>query len=161
LRQPSDKIVRGDADLTAAVARLSRPIVFTNGCFDILHRGHVAYLFQAASLGKSLVVGVNDDESVRRLGKSADRPFNPLEDRMAVLAGLESIDLVAPFYEETPARIIELVRPDHLVKGGDWPVERIVGADFVKRSGGEVHSIPFEFDRSTTALIEKIRSTRT
>jgi len=152
-----DKIVRNDAELADALARLPRPIVFTNGCFDILHRGHVTYLAQAAALGESLVVGVNGDDSVRRLEKSPDRPFNPLDDRMAVLAALESVDLIAPFEEDTPARLIEQVRPDHLVKGGDWPIDRIVGADFVQHHGGQVHSISFELDCSTTALIERIR----
>jgi len=153
----ADKIVARREALDRALARLERPLVFTNGCFDILHRGHVAYLGSAAALGKSLVVGVNSDESVRRLDKSADRPFNPLEDRMAVVAALESVDLVVPFDEDTPAELIEAVQPDHLVKGGDWPLDRIVGADTVRRRGGQVHSIPFEFDRSTTALIERIR----
>ena len=151
------RIVRDHDELVNALAGLARPIVFTNGCFDILHRGHVAYLARAAALGGSLVVGVNSDESVRRLNKSGDRPFNPLEDRMAVLAALASVDLVVPFGEDTPAALIEAVQPDHLVKGGDWPVDQIVGADTVRRRGGQVHSIPFEYDRSTTALIERIR----
>lgn len=154
------RIVQHRDELPDALGALERPIVFTNGCFDILHRGHVAYLAQAAALGRTLVVGVNSDASVRRLNKSADRPFNPLEDRMAVLAALESVDLVVPFDEDTPAALIEAVQPDHLVKGGDWAVDEIVGADTVKRRGGQVHSIPFEFDRSTTALIERIRSGR-
>jgi rfaE bifunctional protein nucleotidyltransferase chain/domain len=106
------------------------------------------------------VVGVNTDESVKRLNKSPDRPFNGLEDRMAVLAALESVDLVAPFTEDTPEALIELVRPDHLVKGGDWPPEKIAGAGAVRQWGGQVHSLPFEYDRSTTALIERIRSGR-
>lgn len=154
----SDKIIHERGELGAALAGLEPPLVFTNGCFDILHRGHVAYLARAAALGGSLVVGVNSDESVRRLNKSADRPFNSLEDRMAVLAALESVDLVVPFGEDTPAALIEAVQPDHLVKGGDWAVDEIVGADIVKRRGGRVHSIPFEFDRSTSALIERIRA---
>lgn len=154
------KIVQCRDELEAVLADLERPLVFTNGCFDILHRGHVAYLARAAALGGSLVVGVNSDESVRRLNKSADRPFNSLDDRMAVLAALASVDLVVPFDEDTPAALIEAVQPDHLVKGGDWAVDEIVGADAVKRRGGRVHSIPFEFDRSTSALIERIRSAR-
>lgn len=155
-----EKIIHDRGELAAALAGLNRPLVFTNGCFDILHRGHVAYLARAAALGGSLVVGVNSDGSVRRLNKSADRPFNTLEDRMAVLAALESVDLVVPFDEDTPAALIEAVQPDHLVKGGDWAVDEIVGADTVKRRGGQVHSIPFEFDRSTSALIERIRSAK-
>lgn len=140
------------------LARLKRPIVFTNGCFDILHRGHVAYLTEAAGLGATLVVGVNSDDSVSRLNKSSDRPFNGLEDRMAVLAALENVDLVVPFEEDTPAALIDLVRPDHLVKGGDWATDDIVGAEAVKGWGGRVHSIPFKYERSTTALIERIRA---
>lgn len=153
----ADKIVQDRRELAQALSRLRRPLVFTNGCFDILHRGHVTYLEQAAALGGALVVGVNSDESVKRLDKSVDRPFNPLEDRMAVLAGLESVDLVIAFDEDTPAGLIEAVQPDHLVKGGDWPLDEIIGAGSVTRRGGRVHSIPFQFDRSTTRLIERIR----
>ncbi|HEY8553948.1 MAG TPA: D-glycero-beta-D-manno-heptose 1-phosphate adenylyltransferase [Burkholderiales bacterium] len=149
--------MRDRSDLAARIAALPRPLVFTNGCFDILHRGHVTYLEEARALGASLVVGVNSDASARRLGKGADRPINPLEDRLAVLAALESVTLVVPFDEDTPIELIALVRPDHLVKGGDWPVERIVGNELVRSYGGRVHSIPFRFDRSTTALIRRIR----
>ena len=113
------------ADLPARVAQLPRPLVFTNGCFDILHRGHVTYLAQARSLGASMIVAANSDDSVRRLGKGADRPINPLADRMALLASLECVSLVTWFDEDTPlARILDC-RPDVLVKGGDWPVEKI------------------------------------
>ena len=143
------------------VANMPRPLVFTNGCFDILHRGHVTYLSRARALGASLVVALNSDESVRRLGKGTNRPLNPLEDRMAVIAALESVDLVTWFEEDTPlARIIES-RPDVLAKGGDWAVDAIVGAIEVRAWGGSVHSIPFEFARSTTALVERIRNTCT
>ncbi len=152
-----DKIVPDRAALTARLAGLPRPIVFTNGCFDILHRGHVTYLEEARALGASLVVGVNSDASARRLNKGADRPINPLEDRLAVLAALESVTLVVPFEEDTPLRLIELVRPDHLVKGGDWPVHEIVGHELVQSYGGRVHSIPVRFERSTTALLRRIR----
>jgi rfaE bifunctional protein nucleotidyltransferase chain/domain len=154
----TDKIVHDRSTLRSAIEALKKPVVFTNGCFDILHRGHVTYLAQAAELGGSLVVGVNSDDSVRRLDKSSDRPFNSLEDRMAVLAALESVDLVVPFDEDTPAELIELVRPDHLVKGGDWAEKDIVGAEAVKSRGGQVHSIPFKYGRSTTDLIKRIRS---
>jgi len=154
------KIVRDRAKLAARLAALARPIVFTNGCFDILHRGHVAYLEEAAQLGRSLVIGVNTDESVRALAKGSDRPVNPLEDRMAVLAALGCVSLVVPFAEDTPLELIKLVKPDHLVKGGDWVPERIVGNDFVRSYGGQVHSIPFRFDRSTTALLARIRSSK-
>jgi rfaE bifunctional protein nucleotidyltransferase chain/domain len=152
------KIVRDPAQLPARLAQLARPVVFTNGCFDILHRGHVAYLEEAAALGKSLVVGVNSDASVRRLDKGGDRPVNPLDDRMAVLAALGCVSLVTPFDDDTPLELIKRVRPDHLVKGGDWTPDRIVGADFVKSGGGRVHSIPFRFDRSTTELLRRIRA---
>src|SRR5438270_13289249 len=136
---------------------LERPLVFTNGVFDILHRGHVTYLEQARALGRSLVVALNSDASVRRLGKGGDRPINPLEDRMAVVAALESVALVTWFDEDTPlARILEC-RPEHLVKGGDWAPDRIVGAAEVRGWGGQVHSIPFQHERSTTALLSRIR----
>jgi rfaE bifunctional protein nucleotidyltransferase chain/domain len=145
------------ADLALRVARLPRPLVFTNGCFDILHRGHVTYLAQARALGASLLVGVNSDASVRRLGKGDDRPVNSQEDRMAVLAALACVDLVSVFEDDTPLALILAARPDVLVKGGDWPVEKIVGAREVLEWGGQVHSLPFLFERSTTATLQKIR----
>src|SRR6476619_5725125 len=136
---------------------LARPLVFTNGVFDILHRGHVTYLAQARALGASLAVALNSDASARRLGKGDDRPINTLADRMAVVAALEAVALVTWFDEDTPlARILEC-RPDHLVKGGDWAPERIVGAAEVRAWGGQIHSIAFEHERSTTALLSKIR----
>ncbi|MFO1384573.1 MAG: D-glycero-beta-D-manno-heptose 1-phosphate adenylyltransferase [Chitinivorax sp.] len=144
--------------LRDAVAKLPQPVVFTNGCFDILHRGHVTYLAQARSLGASLVVGVNSDASVKRQGKGDDRPINNEANRMAVLAALEAVSLVVVFDEDTPIKLIEAVQPDVLVKGGDWTVDRIVGADVVKAKGGSVHSIPFLFDTSTTATLKKIRA---
>ena len=146
------------ARLRERAAALERPLVFTNGVFDILHRGHVTYLEQARALGRSLVVALNSDASVRRLGKGGGRPVNPLEDRAAVVAALESVALVTWFEEDTPlARILEC-RPDQLVKGGDWPVDRIVGAREVAAWGGKVHSIPFVHERSTTSLIDRIRA---
>ena len=145
------------ADLAGRIAVLARPLVFTNGCFDILHRGHVTYLAQARSLGESLVVAANSDASVRRLGKGADRPVNRLEDRMALLAALESVSLVTWFDEDTPLATILACRPEVLVKGGDWAVECIVGAREVLAGGGRVVSIPFIHQSSTTALLEKIR----
>jgi len=150
-------IVTDPDTLESRLATLPRPIVFTNGCFDILHRGHVTYLAEAAALGKSLVIGVNTDDSVRRLDKAPDRPFNPLDDRMAVLAALRVVDLVVPFDEDTPLELIKRVRPDHLVKGGDWQISDIVGNEFVSSYGGKVHSIPFRFQRSTTDLVKRIR----
>jgi len=145
------------AELAARIAALPRPLVFTNGCFDILHRGHVTYLAQARALGASLLVAANSDASVKRLGKGEDRPVNALEDRMAVLAALECVTLVTWFDEDTPLQRILACRPDVLVKGGDWVVDRIVGASEVIGWGGQVHSIPFIHQRSTTALLEKIK----
>lgn len=144
--------------LAQRIAALPRPLVFTNGCFDILHRGHVTYLAQARALGASLVMGVNSDASVRRLGKGDDRPVNCLEDRMAVLAALECVSLVTWFDEDTPLNLILACKPDILVKGGDWGVDAIVGASEVLNWGGKVYSIPFLHERSTTALLAKIRT---
>jgi rfaE bifunctional protein nucleotidyltransferase chain/domain len=131
--------------------------VFTNGVFDLLHRGHVTYLAQARAQGAALVVALNGDASARRLGKGEGRPVNGLEDRMAVVAALESVDAVTWFDADTPAAVIELLRPDVLVKGGDWPVEKIVGARETLARGGRVLSIPFVHQRSSSALLEKIR----
>jgi len=146
------------AELAARVAALPRPLVFTNGCFDILHRGHVTYLAQAQTLGASLVVGVNTDASVKRQGKGDDRPVNPLQHRIAVLAALESVSLVTWFDENTPLDLILAVHPDVLVKGGDWKQDSIVGAAEVISWGGTVHSIPFQHQTSTTALLDRIRT---
>ena len=143
--------------LTARAAALARPLVFTNGCFDILHRGHVTYLAQAAALGASLVVALNSDASVKRLGKGDDRPVNALADRLAVMAALGCVALVTWFDEDTPIERIVDCRPEVLVKGGDWPVEKIVGCAEVLGWGGSVHSIPFLHEKSTTALLDKIR----
>jgi D-glycero-beta-D-manno-heptose 1-phosphate adenylyltransferase len=145
------------AQLTARTGLLARPLVFTNGCFDILHRGHVTYLAQAAALGASLVVALNSDASVSRQGKGDDRPVNALEDRLAVMAALGCVSLVTWFDEDTPLQRILECRPDILVKGGDWPVDKIVGGNEVIGWGGTVHSIPFLHQKSTTALLEKIR----
>ena len=145
------------AELSQRVASLPHPLVFTNGCFDILHRGHVTYLAQARSLGASLIVAVNTDASVKRLGKGEERPINTLDDRMALLAALECVSLVTWFDEDTPlARILDC-HPDVLVKGGDWPIEKIVGYREVTDWGGRVHSITFSNQKSTTALLKKIR----
>lgn len=144
--------------LAAGIAALPRPLVFTNGCFDVLHRGHVTYLAQARALGASLVIGVNSDASVKRQGKGDDRPINNENDRMAVLAALESVSLVILFAEDTPLDLILACHPDVLVKGGDWQPQNIVGSKEVQGWGGTVHSIPFLHQRSTTALLKKIRS---
>lgn len=144
-------------ELAARAAALDRPLVFTNGVFDILHRGHVTYLAEARALGAALIVALNSDASVRRLGKGEDRPVNALEDRMAVVAALECADLVSWFEEDTPLTAILASRPEILVKGGDWSVDRIVGAREVQAWGGRVHSIAFRHERSTTALLSRIR----
>jgi D-glycero-beta-D-manno-heptose 1-phosphate adenylyltransferase len=143
--------------VAARLTTLDRPLVFTNGVFDILHRGHVAYLAQARALGASLLVALNSDASARALGKGADRPHNTLEDRLAVVAALEAVTLVTWFERETPLELILAVKPDALVKGGDWKPEAIVGAKEVKSWGGTVHSIPLLPGRSTTSVIERIR----
>ena len=151
-----EKIVAPD-QLAARVTGLAHPLVFTNGCFDILHRGHVTLLAQARALGATMIVALNSDASVKRLGKGDDRPVNTLADRLAVMASLECVTLVTWFDEDTPlARILDC-RPDILVKGGDWPVEKIVGNAEVNGWGGHVVSIPFIHEKSTTALLEKIR----
>jgi D-glycero-beta-D-manno-heptose 1-phosphate adenylyltransferase len=143
--------------LAARLQALPRPRVFTNGVFDILHVGHVTYLARARALGASLIVGVNTDASVRRLGKDADRPINPLEDRVAVLAALESVSLVAPFDEDTPLALVLECRPDVIVKGGDYSAATTVGAAEVIGWGGRFEAIPYLAGRSTSALLEKIR----
>ena len=144
-------------ELTVRAKLLDRARVFTNGVFDVLHRGHVTYLAQARALGKSLIVALNSDVSVKRLGKGEDRPINTLEDRMAVIAALEFVSLVTWFDEDTPLQRILESRPDVLVKGGDWALDKIVGSPEVKSWGGSVHAIAFEFERSTTATLAKIR----
>jgi len=145
------------ADALARIAGLPRPLVMTNGVFDVLHRGHVTYLEQARGLGASLVVAVNSDASVRRLGKGDDRPLNSLDDRMAVLAALESVSLVVPFDADTPRDLVVAAKPDVLVKGGDYTAETTAGATEVIAAGGRFVAIPFAFDRSTTALVRRIR----
>ena len=147
-------------DLQRWMGGLTRPLVFTNGVFDILHRGHATYLARSRSLGAALLVALNADASARRLGKGTDRPINRLQDRLAVVAALESVDAVTWFDEDTPEALIRACRPDVLVKGGDWPAERIVGAQDVLARGGRVVSIPFEHERSTTALVERIRNSK-
>jgi rfaE bifunctional protein nucleotidyltransferase chain/domain len=148
------------ADAANALERiraLARPLVFTNGVFDILHRGHVTYLEQARGLGASLVVAVNSDASASRLGKGEDRPLNAADDRMAVLAALACVDLVVPFDADTPRDLIVACAPDVLVKGGDYTAATTAGAADVLASGGRFVAIPFCYERSTTALVERIR----
>jgi rfaE bifunctional protein nucleotidyltransferase chain/domain len=133
-------------------------IVFTNGVFDLLHRGHTEYLAEARGLGDRLVVGVNSDDSVRRLGKGSDRPLVPQGDRAAVVAALASVDMVVVFDDDTPERLIREVRPMVLVKGGDWAPERIVGRELVESRGGRVVSVRLREGLSTSTLIERVRS---
>jgi rfaE bifunctional protein nucleotidyltransferase chain/domain len=140
-----------------AAQRAGRRVVFTNGCFDLLHRGHTRYLEQARALGDLLVVAMNSDASVRRL-KGPGRPVVAAPERAEVLAGLAAVDLVVIFEEPDPARVIRAIRPDVLVKGGDWPVSQIVGAEFVQSQGGTVQSLPYVDGTSTTTLIARIRS---
>ncbi len=137
---------------------LARPLVFTNGVFDILHRGHVSYLDEAAQLGASLVVAVNTDASVHRLGKAPDRPLNGQDDRQAMLAALDSVSAATVFEEDTPYELIEQLRPDIIVKGGDYEMEKLRETALVKSWGGRAVAIPFRFQRSTTALVNAIRA---
>ena len=133
----------------------NKKVVFTNGCFDILHVGHLRYLQDARALGDFLIVGLNSDASVKRL-KGSQRPIQNEKDRAEILLGLSCVDAVVIFDEDTPLELIQKVRPEVLVKGGDWKVDQIVGSDFVLSQGGEVHSLPFHQGRSTTSIVEKI-----
>ncbi len=153
------KICRSDAiNFTEVVARLARPMIFTNGVFDILHRGHASYLAQARELGASLVVGVNSDASVKMLGKGNDRPINSEMDRMALLAALASVDLVVLFSQKTPVELIKNIRPDIYVKGGDYDIDTLDETKIVQSWGCKAIAIPFMYERSTTSLLGKIRS---
>lgn len=145
------------ADLAARIAALPKPVVLTNGVFDILHRGHVTYLAQARELGGSLVVAANTDASVKRLGKGDDRPHNILADRMAVLAALESVSLVVEFDEDTALEVVQEGRPDIYAKGGDYVMDQIPEGRAVLAYGGRAVAIDFEHDRSTTRLVARIR----
>ena len=131
-------------------------IVFTNGCFDIIHSGHISYLTKAKELGDILIIGLNSDDSVRRL-KGSERPINNESDRAVVLSALKPVDYVAFFTEDTPYNLISLLKPDVLVKGGDYSIENIVGADIVQNNGGKVVVIPFVEGKSTTNIIKKMR----
>ena len=146
------------ADLEARIAALPRPLVFTNGVFDILHRGHASYLAQAKELGASLVVGVNSDSSVKMLGKGDDRPINSEADRQALLAALASVDLTVLFTEQTPVNLIAKIRPDVYVNGGDYEIDTLEETRLVKTWGGKAIAIPFLYERSTTTLLGKIRT---
>lgn len=157
---PFERKVVDRGKLAEAVARLARPLVLTNGVFDLLHRGHVTYLARARALGASLVVAVNSDASVRRLGKGDDRPINSEADRAAVLAALESITLVTVFDETVPLPVVEIVRPDVYVKGGDYDLAAVPEAQLARTWGARTVAIPFEFERSTSDLLRKVRGQR-
>lgn len=144
-------------DIQTRIAALPRPLVFTNGVFDILHRGHASYLAQARELGASLVVGVNSDASVKMLGKGDDRPINTEADRQALLAALASVDMTILFVEQTPVNLIAQIRPDIYVKGGDYEIDTLEETRLVKTWGGKAIAIPFLYERSTTNLLGKIR----
>jgi rfaE bifunctional protein nucleotidyltransferase chain/domain len=143
-------------EILALRRRSGEKVVFTNGCFDLLHPGHVTYLAEARALGDLLVVGLNSDASVRSLNKGAERPIMTAEERAAVLLGLRSVDYVTVFDEDTPIRLIEAIVPDVLVKGGDWPIESIVGREIVQNAGGTVTTIKFVEGKSTTGIVERI-----
>jgi rfaE bifunctional protein nucleotidyltransferase chain/domain len=148
---------RQDAAERMAALRTKGPVVFTNGVFDVLHRGHASYLAQARSLGGSLVVALNSDASARRLGKGPDRPLNNELDRAALMAALESVSLVTWFDEDTPLELITELRPDVLVKGGDYDMSKLAETQVVLAYGGRAQAIPFVDGYSTTALVKKIR----
>lgn len=155
----TEKII-ARAQVAERLAALPRPLVFTNGVFDVLHRGHVSYLAVARALGASLVVGLNTDASARRLGKGPDRPLNNQEDRAVLLAALESVSLVTWFDEDTPLELITELRPDILVKGGDYDMDKLAEAAVVKSYGGKALALAFVDGYSTTALVQKIRQDR-
>ena len=146
------------SEATARIARLPKPVVFTNGVFDVLHRGHVTYLEQARALGGSLVVALNTDASAKRLGKGDDRPLNNELDRAVVMAALASVSLVTWFDENTPLELIGVLKPDVLVKGGDYDMRKLAETAVVEGYGGKALAIPFVDGYSTTALVQKIRN---
>jgi len=156
--QLKEKLVSQDQALKELKAwrEKNKKIVFTNGCFDIIHPGHIDYLSQARDLGDILVLGLNTDQSVRQLNKGSNRPINDERTRAYVLAGLASVDLIVFFDEETPYNLIKLLQPNVLVKGEDYEVEKIIGFDILKENGGEVITIPFLDGYSTSSLIKKI-----
>ncbi|RLC51470.1 MAG: D-glycero-beta-D-manno-heptose 1-phosphate adenylyltransferase [Candidatus Cloacimonadota bacterium] len=144
-------------DLVKNLRKQNKKIVFTNGCFDIIHAGHVQYLQEAKALGDILVIGLNSDASVKRL-KGAERPVNNQNDRAIVLSALKSVDYIVVFDEDTPYDLIKQIKPDILVKGGDWPENKIVGHDIVKANGGIVKSLSFRPGNSSTSIIEKMKN---
>jgi rfaE bifunctional protein nucleotidyltransferase chain/domain len=152
-----DKICQREV-AAATIANLPKPWVFTNGVFDVLHRGHVMYLAQARALGGSLIVALNTDASARRLGKGADRPLNAEADRAVVMASQQAVDLVTWFDEDTPMELIAQLRPDILVKGGDYDMQKLAETALVESWGGRALALPFVQGYSTTRLVERIRS---
>jgi len=154
-----DKIKSWDdiASISRDLHSRARKIVFTNGCFDILHAGHALYLEKARAMGDILILGLNSDASVRRL-KGETRPVNNQQDRAAVLAALAAVDYVVVFDQDTPYELVNVIKPDLLVKGGDWQLQDIVGSDVVLAQGGEVHSIDYLDGTSTTGIIDRIRN---
>ena len=156
-RFESKMLSREACEAAVQSGRFARPLVFTNGVFDILHRGHVSYLDEAAQLGATLIVAVNTDASVKRLGKGDDRPINSQEDRQALLAALACVSCVTLFDEDTPLALIEALKPDIIVKGGDYNMDVLPETASVRSWGGKAVAIPFEFNRSTTALLKKVR----
>ncbi len=149
--------IKSPASLKTILKKLKRAKpVFTNGCFDLLHKGHVSYLERAKKLGTHLIVAINSDSSVRKL-KGPTRPINPLADRLEVMAALEAVDFVTWFSEETPKKLIQKLKPLVLVKGGDWKPEQIIGSEDVLSWGGKVRSLPYIEGRSTTKMIEKAK----
>jgi rfaE bifunctional protein nucleotidyltransferase chain/domain len=146
------------SELQKKIAQLPHPVVLTNGVFDLLHRGHVTYLAQARALGASLIVAVNTDASVKRLGKGDERPINSCADRMAVLAALEAVSAVVAFDEDTALQVVQLLRPDIYAKGGDYDMHAIPEGQAVLAYGGQVRAIDFLHDRSTTKTLEKLRT---
>jgi len=160
IRPAFERKVVGRGQLARAVQQLARPLVLTNGVFDILHRGHATYLAQARALGASLVVAVNSDASVRLLGKGGDRPINPQDDRAALLAALDAVTLVTIFDEPVPIPVIEIARPDIYVKGGDYEIESLPETAVVRSWGGHAVALAFVHDRSTSSLIARVRAAR-
>lgn len=157
LTHPKIVNIEGLLEALAPARASGKKIVFTNGCFDILHPGHVDLLARCRAMGDILVLGLNSDASVRRQGKTPPRPVNPFESRAYVLAHLESISHIVGFDDDTPLAVIQAIRPDILIKGGDWSPDKIVGRDFVESYGGKVASLPLIPGFSTTALIERIK----
>ncbi len=152
---PGSRVLSREAVLSRFGPPRDRKVVFTNGCFELLHRGHIEYLAQARALGDVLVVGVNSDDSVRRL-KGAGRPLVPEADRAAVLSNVRSVDVVTVFDEDTPLELIKALLPGVLVKGGDYDLDDIVGREVVEKAGGEVHVLPFVEGYSTTAILNRL-----